>query len=59
MDYQNVRVSDLILHSEEYGEEVGYPDIEIVGLYSDRNKTCYYYVDVSNDVVLDVFPTIE
>lgn len=49
----------MILHAEEYGEEVGYPDVEVVGLYSDKHQTCYYYVDMKNEVVLESFPIKE
>lgn len=58
MDFSDVYIADLKLHSEECGEEVGYPDVEIVGLYSNQNETCCYYIDSTNQVVLDVFPII-
>lgn len=52
-DKLNVKSSLLI--SEECGNEVGYPDIELVRLYSNQSKNCFYYVDSSTKEILEVF----
>lgn len=36
------------------GEEVGYPEVELVGLYSDTEGN-YYYIDMDNGIVLETF----
>lgn len=59
MDSGSISVTDLVLHCEETGEEVGYPDVKLVGLYSNQNVTYYYYIDLSNFVVLDVFQIVK
>lgn len=59
MKCSDVNFSDLILHSEECGEEVGYSDVRIVGLYSNQSQSCFYYIDASTKKVLDGFPIEE
>lgn len=48
--------SEFVLHAEEIGEYVGFPNVRLVGLYSDQDKRCYYYIDSSTKEVLEMFP---
>lgn len=48
---------ELLLLWEETGEEVGYPNVEIVGLYTGigihQNKR--FFIDAKNKVILETF----
>ena len=48
--------SEYLLHAEEIGEEVGFSNVRLVGLYSDHDERCFYYVDSNTKEILDVFP---
>ena len=50
-----IELSDLAWSSDWNGDEVGYPDSEVVGLYSQqRDDGCYYfYIDMDTIKVLD------
>ena len=49
-------LDDLIWHSDWNGDEVGYPDVNVVGLYEFVNsETVYAYIDLENNKILEVF----
>ena len=41
--------------SDWNGDEVGYDDVNVVGLYSVPDSTISYYVDTENGYVLDAW----
>lgn len=41
--------------SDWNGEEVGFPDVPVVGLYSIPEQPIQYYVDTENGVVLEAW----
>lgn len=46
----------MLWSSDWNGEEVGYPESSIIGLYTVENeegKTLYLYVDIENNKILD------
>lgn len=57
MKLEVVNVDGLILHNEECGKEVGFPDVEIVGLYQGvgEKSNILYYINSVNGEVLEVF----
>ena len=50
-----IELSDLAWSSDWNGDEVGYPESDVVGLYSqERDDGCYYYyIDMDTNRVLD------
>ena len=50
-----IELSDLAWSSGWNGDEVGYPESDVVGLYSqERDDGCYYfYIDMDTNMVLD------
>ena len=50
-----IELSDLAWSSDWNGDEVGYPESDVVGLYSqERGDGCYYfYIDMDTNKVLD------
>ena len=50
-----IELSDLAWSSDWNGDEVGYPESDVVGLYSqERDDGCYYfYIDMDTNMVLD------
>ena len=50
-----IELSDLAQSSDWNGDEVGYPESDVVGLYSqERDDGCYYfYIDMDTNKVLD------
>lgn len=50
-----IELSDLAWSSDWNGDEVGYPESDVVGLYSqERDDGCYYfYIDMDTNKVLD------
>ena len=48
-------LTNLVWSSDWNGDEVGYPESEVVGLYSqERDDGCYsFYLDIETDKVLD------
>ena len=50
-----IELSDLAWSSDWNGDEVGYPESDVVGLYSqEREDGCYYfYIDMDTNMVLD------
>lgn len=48
-----IEYSTLYWSSDWNGYEVGYPDVDVVGLYSDEEF--YYYIDSTQAIVLDVW----
>jgi len=44
-----------ILFNEECGDEVGYPDVQLVSLYSNQDESCFYYVDSNTKEILNEF----
>ena len=51
----SIELSDLAWSSDCNGDEVGYPESDVVGLYSqERDDGCYYfYIDMDTNRVLD------
>jgi hypothetical protein len=51
--------TNLVWHSDWNGEDLGYTDIEIIGLYSmetyegETAKTVCFYIDIETDTVLE------
>lgn len=43
--------------SDWNGDEVGFPDVPVVGLYSLKNQPIDYYVDTETGVILDAWST--
>lgn len=41
--------------SDWNGEDVGYPEIDIVGLYTLKDKPVHYYVNTETGVVLEAW----
>lgn len=41
--------------SDWNGDEVGFQDVDVVGLYSTPDMPIYYYVDTETGVVLDAW----
>lgn len=56
-DYVDFRA--LMWSSDWNGDEVGYPEIEVVGLYADPGDKYMYYVNSDTGEVLDVWTTVE
>ena len=50
-----IELNNLVWSSDWNGDEVGYPEVEVVGLYSQqRDDGCYYfYIDMDTIKVLD------
>ena len=50
-----IELSELAWSSDWNGDEVGYPESDVVGLYSqERDDGCYYfYIDMDTNMVLD------
>lgn len=50
-----IELSDLAWSSDWNGDEVGYPESDVVGLYSqERYDGCYYfYIDMDTNKVLE------
>lgn len=50
-----IELSDLAWSSDWDGDEVGYPESDVVGMYShERDDGCYYfYIDTDTNKVLD------
>ena len=50
-----IELSELAWSSDWNGDEVGYPESDVVGLYSQvRDDGCYYfYIDMDTNKVLD------
>lgn len=48
-------VNGLNWESDWNGDEVGYPEVEVVGLYSRPGRTGrqYFYIDMETDTLLD------
>jgi hypothetical protein len=46
---------NLCWSSDWNGDEVGFDDIDVVGLYSFPNTEIYIYVNVENGVILDIW----
>lgn len=51
----SIELTDLIWSSDWNGYEVGYPDSEVVGLYSQERDDgrYYFYIDIETNKVLD------
>lgn len=51
----SIELTDLAWSSDWDGDDVGYPDSEIVGMYSqERDDGCYrFYIDMDTNEVLD------
>ena len=51
----SIELSNLAWSSDWNGDEVGYPESDVVGLYSqERDDGCYYfYIDMDTNKVLD------
>lgn len=50
-----VFIDDLVWSSDWNGYEVGYPGVEVVGLYVSDSLECDFYIDASTGEILDVF----
>lgn len=51
-----IMLEDLIWQSDWNGDEVGFDDVEVVGLYSNQRsdgKEYYYYIDMEKMIILD------
>lgn len=53
--FATIKLDNLVWSSDWNGDEVGYPDSEVVGLYSqEKDDGCYsFYIDVETNMVLD------
>ena len=53
--FATIKLDNLVWSSDWNGYEVGYPESEVVGLYSqERDDGCYsFYIDVETSTVLD------
>ena len=51
----SIELTDLVWSSDWNGYEVGYPEVEVVGLYlQERDEGCYnFYLDMETYKVLD------
>ena len=45
--------------SDWIGYEVGFDDVNVVGLYSIPDSPIYYYVDIENGYVLDAWAEVD
>jgi len=51
-----IMLEDLIWQSDWNGDEVGFDDVEVVGLYSNQRsdgKVYSYYIDMEKMIILD------
>ena len=51
-----IMLEDLIWQSDWNGDEVGFDDVEVVGLYSHERsdgKVYSYYIDIDKMIILD------
>jgi hypothetical protein len=46
---------DLMWESDWNGYEIGYPDIQVVGLYNLRHTDVYFYIDMDNYTILEAW----
>ena len=46
---------DIYWSSDWNGDEVGYDDIDVVGLYSLKDWSVYFYIDVSTMEILEAW----
>ena len=46
---------DLLWESDWNGYEVGYEDIEVVGLYKLKDTEIYFYIDMENNKMLEAW----
>ena len=46
---------DICWSSDWNGDEVGFDDIDVVGLYSLKDRSVYFYLDISNGNVLEAW----
>jgi hypothetical protein len=46
---------DLLWESDWNGYEVGFPDVQVVGLYNLRNTDVYFYIDMDNYTILEAW----
>ena len=53
--FATIKLDNLVWSSDWNGYEVGYPESEVVGMYSqERDNGCYsFYIDVETSTVLD------
>ena len=51
----SIELNNLVWSSDWNGDEIGYPELGVVGLYSqDRDYGCYcFYIDMDTNKVLD------
>ena len=51
----SIELNNLVWSSDWNGDEVGYPELGVVGLYSqDRDDGCYcFYIDMDTNKVLE------
>lgn len=51
--------SDLAWSSDWNGEEVGYDEVEVVGLYSFLGTDVFVYLDTEDGTILDIWEEVE
>ncbi|WP_179125851.1 hypothetical protein [Rossellomorea marisflavi] len=49
-------MTDIIWQSDWCGDEVGYDDVSVVGLYYIVNPGIYYYINAESGEVLEAWP---
>jgi hypothetical protein len=51
--------TDLHWSSDWNGDEVGFPEIDVVGLYSSEKLGCHFYMDMSTNEILEVMIDVD
>lgn len=46
---------DLLWESDWNGDEVGFPDVNVVGLYRLKDTQVYFYVDIEDMKILEAW----
>lgn len=50
---------DLLWESDWNGDEVGYDEVSVVGLYREKDKERYFYIDMETMEILEVWENYE